>query len=121
MLLRNVERRADGWTVLLDGLRDGPDGLAISGGMYDRRDYTPPDGQRYLWAFMEIRNDLGRDHVFDYDRCDLDLDGRRVVPTVISRYKGPTAELQRTESFSPGEVSHRILLFTYPVGRLPTR
>ncbi len=121
ILLRDVPLRGDGWSVLLEGLRLGPNSIAISGGMYSQKAYVAPAGHYFIWAFMKIHNDLPQDHVFSYDACDVDLDDKLILPAVISRYMGPTADIERNENYPPGDLSHRILIYAYPDGRLPTR
>jgi hypothetical protein len=113
----DIERRADGWTIVLQYLRDGPNQIRPMGYTV----YEPPSGARFLHAYLKVRNDSAQTRVFGYDSCDLDLGDQSVVAGLITRYNGVMSEMDKSETYPPGDVNYRSLTFTYPEGRLPTR
>jgi hypothetical protein len=110
-----VVRQDAGWTITLEALKDGPNGVQTAGNTVA----VPDDGLRFLWAWVKIRNDLNVPRAFGYDTCDVDLVGRAMVPTIIGKLFF-TVEA-RSETYGPGETLDRRLIFAYPVGLLPTR
>jgi hypothetical protein len=112
-----IERRGDGWTVILRRLMDGPNSIAPMG----NTTYTPEKGMRFIHATFKIRNDGPKPRAYSYDACDLDLEGDVVLPSMITRAMGLMSEMPRTETYAPGEDSWRMLTYAYPKGRFPTR
>jgi hypothetical protein len=111
----DTARRADGWTIVLEALKDGPNSVQTAGDTYTlaRR------GSRFLWAWVRIRNDLGSQRVFGYDTCDMDLGDTAVLPALVYAFLFDSEK--RSEEYGPGETISRALIFSYPVGLLPTR
>ena len=48
-----IERRADGWTIILERLTDGPNTIRPMG----YTEYSPERGMRFLHATFKFRND----------------------------------------------------------------
>ena len=84
-------------------------------------EYSPERGMRFLHATFKFRNDSPQPRPFGYDACDLDLEKDRVLPGLVVRVMGVMSEMPRTETYAPGEESWRMLTFSYPEGRMPTR
>jgi hypothetical protein len=112
-----IERRGDGWTIILERLSDGPNTIRPMG----YTEYSPERGMRFLHATFKFRNDGPQPRPFGYDACDLDLEKDRVLPGLVTRSMGVMSEMPRTEVYAPGEESWRMLTFSYPEGRMPTR
>lgn len=112
-----IERHGDGWTITLQRLTDGPNTVQPSGNTR----YVPERGQRFLHATLVFRNDAPQARKISYDACDLDLEQQFVVPGLVMRARGIATEMDKTESYAPGETSWRMLTFSYPEGRYPTR
>ena len=112
-----IERRGDGWTVILERLTDGPNSIQPMG--YTQ--YVPGKGERLLHATFKIRNDGPQPRQYSYDACDLDLERQLILPGMVTRAMGLMSEMPRTETYAPGESSWRMLTFSYPVRRFPTR
>jgi hypothetical protein len=108
-----VVRRADGWTITLEELIDGPNEFSSWGGKY-----KPEPGMRFLHATFTFRNDGDQRRSFGYDACDLDLEQDRLVPAFVSPGSGKES---RSETYAPGARLQRTLTFSYPEGRFPTR
>jgi hypothetical protein len=111
----DVVRQADGWTIKLEALKDGPDSVQIAGDTHA----VPGQGLRFLWAWVTIRNDVNAPRLLGYDSCSMDLDGQDVLPSIVGKWWGHVEE--RAETYAPGESIDRRLIFAYPKGRLPTR
>ena len=109
----DVVESADGWTFNLTRLVAGPNPQLDGKPTWA----VPPDGDRWLWAFVHVRNDAPVPRVFGYDSCSVDLDDRFVVPSLIGNYVFILAH--RSETYQPGEDSYRRLIFAYPIGRVP--
>jgi hypothetical protein len=113
----SVTRQADGWVIVLERLRDGPNSFQPVGHTI----YHPQSGERLIWSYIKVQNNTGQTRVFGYDACDLDLGADRILPAFVTRYNGVASELDRNESYPPGDVNTRLLIYSYPEGRLPTR
>jgi hypothetical protein len=112
-----IERHGDGWTIILRRLADGPNSIQPMGYTV----YSPERGMRFLHATFKFRNDAPQPRQFSYDACDMDLEQDRVLPGMVVRVMGIMSEMPRTETYAPGEESWRMLTFSYPEGRFPTR
>jgi len=112
----DVMRQSDGWTLVLQRLIDGPNQTGTGNTIYE-----PEPGQRFIHAWIKFKNDSPQTRVFSYDACDLDMGDELLLPGVVIRYNGIATEIKRNETYPPGDVSYRILTFSYPVGHLPTR
>ena len=112
-----IERRGDGWTVILKRLTDGPNSIQPMG--YTQ--YLPRKGDRFLHATFKIRNDGPQPRQYSYDACDVDLEQDLILPGMVTRVMGVMSEMPKTETYGPGESSWRMLTYSYPVGRFPTR
>jgi hypothetical protein len=117
LIADDIKRDGDSWTMTLQRLRDGPNQFTPSG----NTTYHPDSGNRFIFAYVKFRNDAPVARVFSYQACDLDAGNDVIIPSMISRYNGIATVLDDKESYDPGEVSNRILVFTYPEGRMPTR
>jgi len=117
LVSESIERRADGWTVTLKRLTDGPNSIMPTG----NTNYMPEHGMRFLHATFTFQNDGPQPRNYGYDACDLDLERELVVPSMVTRAMGVMSEMPKTETYAPGEKSWRMLTYSYPVGRFPTR
>jgi hypothetical protein len=117
LISSDVERHGDGWAVILQRLRDGPNQIRPTGYTV----YSAPSGNRILHAYFKITNETGQTRVYGYDSCDMDYNGDRVVPGMVLRYNGIFSEMERSETYRPGETDYRVLAFIYPDGPLPAR
>jgi len=118
LLEQRIERSAGGWTVALTKLRDGPNAYERGNNVRN----VPAAGTRFLWAWITLRNDGRSPQVFNYDRCDLDDGGSRVLPGLVDRATFVNLPLMdTTDQLDPGEKLERRLIFSYPWDRFPTR
>lgn len=112
-----VTRQADGWVFILQRLRDGPNSVAVTGNTI----YKPESGQRLIWAYFKIQNSGDRPRVMGYDACDLDMADGHALPALVTPYNGISYEMEKNETYPPGSSNYRVLIFSYPEGRMPTR
>jgi len=117
LIADTVTRQADGWVFNLERLRDGPNSFQVTGNTI----YKATAGDRLIWAYFKIQNSGNQTRVLGYDACDLDLGEQRVLPAVVTRYNGIASELEKNESYPPGDSNYRILIYAYPEGKLPAR
>jgi len=117
LIADTVTRQADGWTFSLERLRDGPNSVAVTGNTI----YKPQSGDRLIWAYFKIQNGTSQTRVMGYDACDLDLDDGHVFPSLVTRYNGIMSEMEKNETYPPGDHNYRILIYAYPEGHMPTR
>ena len=113
----DVIRSADGWTITLSALKDGPNSVQTAG---DGTYAVPPRGSRFLWAWIDVRNDVGARRTFGYDTCDMDLGDTAVLPSIIGRFPSESAD-HRSDDYNAGEEISVHLIFSYPKGLFPTR
>lgn len=117
LLNQPVERKAKGWTITLTRYRDGPNGFAQADGTR----LVSSDGQRFLWAYVTVRNDAATPRKFTYNRCDLDLGGDAILPSFVAWDFVLNQLADETEDYNAGGYRTRKLVYTYPEGRAPTR
>jgi hypothetical protein len=108
--------KGDGWTFILQRFSDGPNSITPMG----YTEYEPERGQRFLHAWLKLRNEAAAPRLFGYDACALDLDGGNVLPSMVVRYNGVASVMEKNETYAPGEENARHLVFAYPEGKLPT-
>jgi hypothetical protein len=118
MVIHDVRSSADGWSLNIDALTDGPDGFAVSG--MPSKSYTPADGERFFRLRISLRNDGPGPREFNFDRCDLD-DGRNAIVPALIATAPITVEADRASKLRSGESVERWLVFSYPRNRSPTR
>jgi hypothetical protein len=116
LLNRPIESKAKEWTLVVDKLRDGPNSYGTGNGHIE-----PESGARFLWFNVRLRNDAAVTRSFNYDRCDVDAGEERLLPSIVDRDIAINAEAPGVEELEPGEEITRILIFTYPEERMPTR
>jgi hypothetical protein len=117
LLDQHIEQKAQGWSVTLEKVTDGPDDYARG----DNVHFVPPDGMRYLWFKIRIRNEESQARTFNYQGCDVDLGDQAFSPAIVDRDMIINATADDTEQFGSGEENTRKLAFAYPEGHLPTR
>jgi len=110
-----MTQAADGWSIEVRVITGSIHSVQVSG---EPAYALPPDGSRWIWVFMNVRNGGTAPRVFGYDSCELPLGQTAVLPSfagsVVSLYD------DHKETFSPGEESYRRVIFAYPDGRYPT-
>jgi hypothetical protein len=110
-------RQADGWTITVRRLKDGPNSFPMGAGV----NFVPPDGHRLMYLTVTIRNDSAAKRDFSYDACDLDAGSEAVSPGLIDRDAAVNMLADKVESYDPGEERGRRLIYAYPGGGFPTR
>jgi hypothetical protein len=110
-------RSADGWTITVRRLKDGPNSFPMG----DGGGFVPAHGQRLLYLTVRIRNDARVKRDFSYDACDLDAGPDAMLPSLIDRDAVVHALTDKVESYDPGEERGRLLVYGYPKGVFPTR
>ena len=114
---QTLERKAKNFTIVLSKVKDGPDDYAQG----DRSRFVPPDDHRFLWFTLTIRNDAPGVQTFNYDRCDVDDGGDRILPALVDQDSAINILVEDEEKLDPAEQVTRRLAFPYPEDRLPTR
>jgi hypothetical protein len=117
LLDQRVETQAKGFTLAVTEVTDGPN-------TYERgtRRLEPDDGLRFLWFKVELRNDMTREQVFNYDRCDIDSGEDAVLPNLVDMDKLLNLLVEdKEETLAAGELITRNLIFAFPEDRYPTR
>jgi hypothetical protein len=112
-----VERKAKDWTIVLTKVTDGPDSYAQG----DQSRYVPPDDHRFLWFTVTIRNAAPTPRTFNYQRCDVDEGGDRILPALVDKDSVINALADEEEEIGSGQQISRKLAFPYPEDRLPTK
>jgi hypothetical protein len=110
-------RAADGWTITVRRLKDGPNSFPMGAGV----DFVPPDGHRLMYLTVTIRNDAPTKRDFSYEACDLDAGSEGVLPGLIDRDAAIHMLADKVESYAPGEERGRRLIYAYPMGVFPSR
>lgn len=115
---RPVEKAADGWSIVLTEVRDGPNKYND----LTNTDFKPTSGNRFIWVDLTIANQRPGSRDFSYEACDLDTDDGVVVPVIVDRGEQFIhQQVDGPESVPIGEDVHRVLIFGYPKGQFPTR
>src|ERR1044071_3898404 len=112
-----VTRQADGWVFNLERLRDGPNSFQVTGNTI----YKATAGDRLIWAYFKIQKSGNQTRVLGSDPASVALGEQGVPPAVVTRYNGIASELEKNESYPPGDSNYRILIYAYPEGKLPAR
>jgi hypothetical protein len=118
LVIRDVTLRGDAWSMVVDRMTDGPDGFVTSG--FGATRYYPEKGERFFWVRVKVRNDAPVARQFNFDRCDLDLADRGIVPGVVATAP-VTFKADRVETVAAGDSIDRYLIFSYPLAATPTR
>ena len=110
----HMTRAADAWSIEVRMISDLIGSVQLTG---EPTYAVPPDGYRWIWVFMNVRNTAAAPRTFGYDSCELPLDGATVLPS----FAGSVMSLfeDRKETYRPGEESYRRVIFAYPKGRYP--
>jgi len=116
LMNQRVETKAKGWTLVLKKIKDGPDDYATGNGHF-----VPPSGKRFLSFAVTLRNDEGTARLFNYSRCDLDVGPDRALPVLVDKDMVINVLADEEETLKPREELPRVLIFSYPNDRLPTR
>lgn len=122
LMTQPVERAAKGWTVTLVNYRDGPDSYQPTPTPFTSDVRTlAEDEERFLWVFLNVRNDQASPRVFTYDRCDLDLGTQAILPVIVA-YDGFISDYtDKAEEYKAGERKVRKLVYSYPRTQFPKR
>lgn len=114
---RPATQQADGWTITVTLLKDGPNSFPMGNGV----NFVPADGDHLMYVTVSVRNDAKAAREFSYDACDLDAGTQVVLPGLIDRDMAIHALADKVESFDAGQERGRRLIFSYPAGAAPTR
>ena len=117
LLHQRVETKAKGFSLAVTDVTDGPNS-------YERglERVKPGDGLRFLWFKIRLRNELQAEQTFNYDRCDIDLGGRAILPNMIDMDKVVNLLVEsKQDKLAAGEEVSRKLIFAFPDGSFPTR
>ena len=96
----DVIKSADGWTFDLTRLVAGPNPQLDGKPTWA----LPPDGDRWLWAFIHVRNDAPAPRVFGYDSCSVDLDDGFMVPSLVGNFFFVIDDRSETYSARAGQL-----------------
>jgi hypothetical protein len=112
-----ASKTAEGWSITLSQVKDGPDEYIGEGGIL----VAPADSQTLIWAVMTFRNDSGQEQEFSYDSCVISGPGEAFKPLVIDRHADPevNSPADKAETYDPGQERTRQLVFPYPKDKRP--
>ncbi len=113
-----VSKTADGWSLTLNQLKDGPNEY-IS--LQEAVSVNPGTGENLMWADLTVRNDNALEPTFEYDKCSLEAKELSRQPLVIDRKADMPSAADRAEAFDPGQQRTRLLVFSWPKDVRPTR
>jgi hypothetical protein len=111
-----VSKTADGWTITLSEVKDGPDEYVGEGGVL----VAPGDQQKLIWALVTVRSNLGEEETFSWETCVLLGKGEARQPSVVDRYAQANSAADRSESFDPGQERTRQLVYTFAKDQRPS-
>lgn len=118
LVIRDVSLQGDAWSMVIDRMSDGPDGFMTGG--FNATRYYPDKGERFFWVRVKLHNDATTARPFNFDRCELDLADRGIVPGLVATAP-MTFKADRVETVSAGDSIDRYLIFPYPLSATPTR
>jgi hypothetical protein len=111
-----VTKRADGWVVTLNQVKDGPNEFVGEGVTV-----TAGKGQKLIWAVLTVKSELAQEETFSYDACVLDARELVSQPLMVDRHEEAPSAVDRAEAYSPGQERTRLLIFGYPKDERPYR
>ena len=81
----------------------------------------PENGERFIWALVTVKNELGQEQTFSYETCTLDGKGQTRPPMVVDRNLDVNAAGDPSETFDPGQERSRRLIYPFFKDQRPTR
>jgi hypothetical protein len=118
VVVHDVATKGDAWSLFVDSLTDGPDGFTTGG--LESTYYAPAKGERFFWVRIKVRNDAAIARAFNFDRCDLDLADKGIVPVLVAT--APMVfKADQVANVAAGDSIDRYLIFAYPLMASPTR
>src|SRR5712691_5898071 len=117
LLHQQIETKAKGFSLVVTEITDGPNS-------YERglERIKPEGGLRFLWFKIRLRNELAAGQTFNYDRCDIDVDGHAILPNLVDMDKFVNLLVESKEDkLAAGEEISRKMIFAFPDGKFPTR
>ena len=119
VLLMNtpVSKTADGWSITLGQVKEGPNEYVGEGGVL----VTSDAGENLIWTVVTVRNESGQEAEFSYDTCALEGKGASRQPVVVDRHAEINAVTDRSETLAPGQDRTRQLIYMFPKEQRPTR
>jgi hypothetical protein len=119
VLMNTAESKtADGWTITLSQVKDGPNEYVGEGGIL----VAPAENQKLVWALLTARNDSGQEQTLDYDTCILGGSGQGFRPLIVDRHADPEVNqpADKAETYDPGQERTRQLVYPFPEDQRPT-
>lgn len=101
------------WSIEVDNVLVGQDQFGTA-----TRTFTPERGLRFIWVNVKLVNTSQQKRRFNWDRCDLDDAHEAYVPSLVTRRGAIAPEVEIVE---PGGRLERLLIFTFPEEKWPTR
>jgi hypothetical protein len=102
------------WEMKLLKLTAGPGQYMTAAGMM-----RPPEGRRYVWATVSLRNDLKTPQVIRLDRVYLWYGGTRKKPCIIDMGAFVTVRADPAPKLRAGETIRRAMAYLLPAGVTP--
>lgn len=112
-----ITREGGQWRATLRALHDGPNVIRPTGWTA----YYAVHGRRLLHATFEVTNLAPDPRPFDYAECVMDNDRIGVSPGLVTTRNGLWMAIDHVESYGTAETSTRMLTYSYPEFRFPTR
>lgn len=111
-----LNRQGDSWDLSLRKLTDGPNQYSAG-----NIRHIPAAGERFIWAHVTLHNNQPVARKFNFDRCDLDSGDVAIVPALIDMDAAINWDADREPEMAANETVTRLLIFSYPRERSPTR
>jgi hypothetical protein len=116
-----VSKTAEGWTVTLGQVKEGPDEYIGEGGIRLAAD----EDEKLVWADLTVKNDSAQEQAFTYDTCILDGKDQARHPMTVGRPADVDPEMgatvDRSEAYNPGQARTRQLIYRFAKDQRPTR
>jgi len=119
VLLMNtpVSKTADGWSITLGQVKEGPNEYVAEGGVL----VTSDAGENLIWTVVTVRNESTQEETFSYEACVLEAKGEARQPLIVDRHTDENSIADRSEPYDPGQERTRRLIYTFPKNQRPTR
>jgi hypothetical protein len=111
-----VSKNAEGWTVTLSQVKEGPNEY-----VGEVATVIPGPGEKLIWTILTVKSELPEEETFSYDTCVLDAKNQAFRPAVVDRNEGEVrTAADRAEPFNQGQERTRLIIYMYPKNEHPT-
>lgn len=114
-----VSKTAEGWSITLSQVKEGPDEYIGEGGIL----VAAESGDKLVWTLVTVKNPGNEEQTFAYDNCFLEGNGVARRPVVVDRHANTefNQAADRSEAIAPGKDVTRQVIYSFPEKQHPTR